>query len=118
MDIIIIPDKTNDHTMFSQVHEIAHGIYAYKHLGKSVQSEYYEVLPLLVEKLYVEESNNEEVKSYSKYLDSMIDESDNISYKFALYARNQLLEGFNGNIDDLDNQCDLLLDSYENEHKL
>ena len=115
--LMVIPDQTSDITMFVQVHEIAHGIMGYKYLGKKYPDDLHEVLPFMVEKLYVNEVNDDRVSDYSKYLDSKIDEDTILKYRFALAARDELLDGFDGNLDKIDKQSKLLLRKYKKEHK-
>ena len=115
--IIILPDTLNDITMLIELHEIAHGIVAYKSLGKKFKKEYSEVLSCLVEKLYVKEMNSERVTNYSKYLDSLVDESDDISYRFGLYASEELIDGFDGDINKMNKDCKKLLRKYKKTTK-
>ncbi len=90
--VIIIPDVTNDFTMFIQVHEIAHGIYAYKHLGKKVEDRKLELLPFAIEKLYANEVQSEAVNNFSQRLDSMVDETSREPYRFALANRDEIVK--------------------------
>ena len=71
--LIIIPDQTTDIQMFIQLHEISHGIMAYKYLGKKYPDDLHEVLPFMVEKLFVDYAQNDSITNYSNYLDSKID---------------------------------------------
>lgn len=50
-------------TMLINIHEITHGIYAYKKLNKKYNPNVgIETLPMLYEKIYILENNSEELR--------------------------------------------------------
>lgn len=115
--LIVLPDVTDHITMLIQLHEIAHGIVAYKFLGKKYIKEYSEVLSFLVEKLYINEMNDSKVTEFSNYLDNLINEEDELSYKFGLYASEELIDDFDGDINKMNKDCKKLLRNYKKVNK-
>ena len=111
--LVVIPDQTTDFTMFIQVHEIAHAIYAYKHLGKRFSAPSSELLAFVMEKKYAEEIKSESVTKYSEHLDSVIDENDALEYRFALHARKEFMDSFNGDMKTFDKQSGKLLRKFQ-----
>lgn len=96
---ICIPFCYDDKTTLIGIHEIAHGIWAYKHLNKRVNDIEIELFPMLLEKIYLMENPSTILKNYTAYLDSTIDEEVDEKYRFALSNRDTLLndkiDGFN-----------------------
>ena len=100
---LCIPFDYNDVTRLVCIHEIVHGICAYKKLNKHFDlGNSCEVLPFLYEGLYVIEKQSEELNNYLKYLDSCIEEHSDEKYKIALYLRNELLDNYEDNFDKMD----------------
>ena len=60
-----------------------------------------ETLPLLYEKLYILENPSKELIAYSKYLDNLIETNSEKEYKFGLSIRDELLENYNYNMQDM-----------------
>jgi hypothetical protein len=87
-----VPYCVDDKTTMVAIHEISHGIWAYKHLNKRINETEIELFPFIVERVYVEEKRSKALKDYEKYIDGMIDESSEDKYRFALANREQLLE--------------------------
>ena len=88
---ICVPYVEDNVTMLNNIHEITHGIYAYNKIGKKYNSNVSEVLPFLFEKLFVLETNDEELNKYSEYLDSLVDEDSEERYKIAMKCRDVFL---------------------------
>ena len=93
---ICVPFCMDEKTTLISIHEIAHGIYGYKHLNKKINSLELELLPMLLERLYIEERKNKELEEYAMFLDSTIDSSSEEQYRFALENRETIKNaGFN-----------------------
>ena len=115
---ICIPYNYDDITTLISIHEITHGIIAYKHLNKKYNVDITcEALPMLYEKLYVLERQTPELIKYEKYLDSMISDSSSDSYKYGLYVRDTLLENYNNNYNSMDRLTRKLVRKYNKEYK-
>ena len=93
-----IPFVYNEITMLISIHEIVHAIELYPYLNKKVKiKDTREILPMLYEKIYVDERQDETLYKYQKYLDSTIDKKDT-SYYIALSVREELLKNYNYDI--------------------
>ncbi len=115
---ISIPYDYNDITTMIDIHEIVHGIIAYKHLYKEYHvDKTCEILPFLYEKIYVYENPNEELEKYSNFIDSCIDENSEEKYRLAIHLRNKLLEKYNGDFDKMDRMSKVLSLKYSIFHK-
>ena len=80
-----IPYVYDYETALINVHEITHGIENYYKIGKKFDKDItVEALPLLYEKLYIMDGNNEELRKYGEYLDAMIDRDSEIEHRIAL----------------------------------
>ena len=72
---LVLPYVYNDITMLISIHEIVHGILAYKTLNKKFNLDLdCESLPMLYEKIYINEVNTPEIIKYGNFLDSLISE--------------------------------------------
>ena len=115
---ICLPYVNSYVTMLNSIHEIVHGIIAYKYLNKEFNKNIdLECLPLLYEKIYISETNDESLDKYGKYLDSKRDSSDEERYKFALYARDYLYDNYDKNINNMEKMSYKLIKKYNKEHK-
>lgn len=105
---ICIPYMQDNITMLNDIHEIAHGIYAYRKLNKKYDRNACETIPMLCEKIFVSETNDEELTKYSEYLDSLIDEDSEAKYRFALRNRDIIYNEFNDDYEIAERLCDKL----------
>lgn len=93
-----IPYVYDEITTLISIHEIIHGIELYPYLNKKVIiKDTCEILPILYEKIYVEETQDEKLHNYHKYLDSCIDKTDK-PYYLALAVREELYKNYNYDI--------------------
>lgn len=77
-----IPYVYDDITMLINVHEIVHGIEMYKYLNKKAKiTNMCEVLPILYEKIYIEETNNDNLRKFQQELNKKIKPSNETYYK-------------------------------------
>ena len=91
---LTVPYVYDDITTLINIHELVHAIYLYGYLNKPLEEDIIvEALPILYEKLYITETNNEDLTKYGEYLDSIID-INNPKYAFALNNRNILLDNY------------------------
>ena len=96
---LVIPFVSDEMTSIINIHEITHGIENYYKMGKIFQKDLtIETMPLLYEKLYILENPTKKMIQCGKYLDSMITKDSPEEYRFALYARDKLLEEYNYNM--------------------
>lgn len=92
---VCIPTCDDLTSTLKAIHELTHGIVAYKYLGKKFKKDAsVEIMSLLFEKIFIEETKDQRLTDYGKYLDSMIDEESDISYRCALSVRDELYEGY------------------------
>lgn len=92
-----VPYVKDEKTMLDNIHELTHAIFAYKKIGKKFKKDItIETLPLLYERLYLLENPSEELKVYTKYLDSLVTQDDK-AYMFALQVREELLNSYDAN---------------------
>ena len=116
---ICVPFVTDNKTMLISIHEIVHGIVGYKYLGKKFKpSIYIETLPILYEKIYIDEMNDPALYEYGKYLDGLIGKSEaDEKYRYALYAREYLLNKYNKDFDHMERLSKKLVNKYKNDNK-
>ena len=100
--------------MLINIHEITHGIENYQKLGKRFKNNItIETLPLLYEKIYIQETNNDELTKYGRMLDKIILEEEKNEYLFGLRAREELIRNFNNeDIDKMSKKCKRLIRKY------
>jgi len=97
-----IPCIYDDVTMLICIHEIVHAILLYKSLNKKISLGVdCESLPMLYEKIYINEKNTSELIEHGKRLDSLINKRDE-RYVFALSIRDELIDNYDYNIDKMD----------------
>jgi hypothetical protein len=89
---ICIPYCQDEITALICIHEIAHGIYGYKKLNKKYNPLEIELLPMILERIYIEEKQSNNLKKYADFLDSIIDEESDEKYRFGLENRGSLEE--------------------------
>ena len=105
--LLYLPYVYDEKTALINIHEITHGIENYQKLGKYFEKDItIETLPLFYEKIYIQETNDDELTEYGKYLDKIIEEEDKEEYKFGLKAREELLKNNNNqNINKMSKNC-------------
>lgn len=95
---LCVPFIDDDITILINIHEYIHGILMYNKIGYKYKAGIdCEVLPMLYERIFVEETQNEKLKEYLKYLNKNILESSNPEYQLALNVQDELLEEYNKN---------------------
>lgn len=93
-----IPYIYDDITMLISIHEIVHGIDLYKHLHKKTKiTNMCEILPILYEKIYIEETNNHNLRKYQQELNKRIKPSEK-KYYMALEIMDELYQSYNYDI--------------------
>ena len=115
--ILYLPYVYDEKTALINIHEITHGIENYQKLGKRFEKDItIETLPLLYEKIYIQETGDEELVKYGKFLDDSIrekDDKENLKYIFGLKAREELIKSFNNeNIKRMSKKCQKLKRKY------
>ena len=94
-----MPYVKNNTTMLISIHELVHGIECYQNIGKIYKKDItVETLPLLYEKIYIQENNDPELTKYGKYLDNIILTNNQEEYLFGLKNRDYLLRKYDYNI--------------------
>lgn len=112
---INIPYVYDDITALINIHEIVHGIENYNKLGKKFKKDItIETLPILYEYIFITESQSSELKSYGKYLDKMIETSNELEYLFALKVRLELLNKYQYNMKKMQKLTKKLSREYQN----
>ena len=112
---INIPYVYDDITALINIHEIVHGIENYSKLGKKFKKDItIETLPILYEYIFITESQSSELKSYGKYLDKMIETSNELEYLFALKVRLELLNKYQYNMKKMQKLTKKLSREYKN----
>ena len=109
-----IPYSNNEKMILINIHELVHGIENYKKIGQVFQKDLtIETLPLLYEKLYILENQSKELIAYSKYLDNLIETNSEKEYKFGLSIRDELLENYSYNMQDMQKLAKKLVRKYK-----
>lgn len=112
-----IPYVYDEITMLISIHEIIHAIILYKKLNKKAKiSDDCEVLPILYEKIYVEENSSETLKKYQQKLDNLIDKNDQ-KYFIALAVREELYQNYNYDINKMKKISKRLVKKYKNKQQ-
>lgn len=107
---ICIPYCINKETMLVDLHEIMHGIVFYKHLNKKYKEDItIELLPFIIERMYLEECKDENLIKFHNRLDSTIDSNSEEKYRFALRYRDELYKDFNGDIESIEEKVSSLV---------
>ena len=115
---ICIPFDTDDITTMVSIHEIVHGIIGYKCLNKKfIKDITCEALSMLYEYIYISENPSEKLVKYGKYLDSMINDFSDESYKFALYARKEFFNNYDNDFDHMQKLTRKLENKYNKENR-
>ena len=108
-----IPYIYDEITMLISIHEFIHAILLYKKIGHKLNLGLdLEALPMLYEKIYINDTNSPKLISYGKYLDSLIGDEDE-QYSIGLMIRDELLNIYNYNISSMDKKAKKLVKKYK-----
>lgn len=108
-----VPYIYDNKTMLINIHEVVHAIMMYKKLGKKLHLGLdCESLPMLYEKIYINDVNSTEIINYGKYLDALVEEIDE-AYVFGLKIRDKLLDCYNYDISSMDKMAKKLVKKYK-----
>lgn len=108
-----VPYIYDDITMLISIHEFIHAIMMYKFINKKVNIGIdKEVLPMLYEKIYINENNNPILIEYEKKLNKLINPKDDKEYVIGLALRDQLIENYNYDFDKLNKKVKKLVRKY------
>ena len=87
--------------MLISIHEIIHGILAYERLNKTFKiDDTSEILPILYEKIYMNEQQSKKLEAYQNKLNYGLDPQNkkHKKYLIALAVREELLKKYNYDI--------------------
>ena len=106
-----LPIIDSDITVLINIHEYVHSFLLYNKLGKRCKfGQDCEVLPILFERLYIEENKTPELLKYYDYLNKMIIDSQDSKYTLALDLSNELIDYYNNqSVGKLDNKVKRLV---------
>lgn len=91
--ILCVPYIKDEETLIINIHEYTHALLYYKHLGKRISLKNdIEILPMMYEKLYIEESKSNTGKRYVEFLNSKITKNSELKYRIALQVQQDMLE--------------------------
>lgn len=111
---INIPYVYDDITMLISIHELVHAIMLYKYLNKKIKLDVeIEILPMLYEKIFIDEINSQQLIEYEEYLNKQIDTSKHKEYTLGLKIRDELLKSYDYNIDKLNKKVKKLVKKYK-----
>lgn len=112
---INVPFIYDDRTMLINIHEFVHAILLYKYIDKKIKLGIdYEALPMLYEKIFINEVNTEEIVKYGRWLDSLI-ANKNEEYVFGLNVREELLKNYDYDINKMNKLVKKLAKKYKSE---
>ena len=115
---LCMPYAIDSRTKLIEINIITKGIVAYKYLDKPFKNDYrMEALGFLYEKLFIDASNDPELEEYGKYLESCIINGNDDKYKFALFARDYLIDEYDGDIKKMDKMSKNLSRIYRKQAK-
>ena len=93
--MLYIPYLVDKKTMLITVHELTHAIGTYYQIGTIYQeTATKEVLPILMEHLFVLESNDPELEQFERFLDDIEKTEANYPYLLALILKDKLIEEY------------------------
>lgn len=108
-----VPYIYDDITMLISIHEFIHAIMMYKFINKKVNIGIdKEVLPMLYEKIYINENNNPILIEYEKKLNKLINPKEDKEYVIGLALREQLIENYNYDFEKLSRKVKRLVRKY------
>lgn len=107
----VLPFIDSDITILINIHEYVHMFLLYKKIGKRCNIDKdCEVLPILFERIYIEENNTPDLNKYFDYINDCIITGSDEKYLLALDISNELLDYYNGQeIRKLDNKVKRLV---------
>lgn len=112
-----IPYVYDDITMLINIHEIIHGIELYKHLNKKTKiTNMCEVLPILYEKIYIEETNNDNLRKYYEQVNNNIGRKDK-RYKLAFSIVDNLYKQYDYNYEKVKKLSKELINQRKSYHQ-
>lgn len=92
-----LPYINSDETMLISIHELTHAVFSYPKIGKRFKKDItIETLPLLYEKIYINEHPSKSLETYLHKLDGMTHEKYP-EYAFGLKAREKLYQVYQNN---------------------
>lgn len=114
---LVVPYIDSDITTLINIHEYTHAITVFPYMHKSfTEDNACEILPLLYERIYLEENkDNEKLREHITAINKIIKESNNseiTKYKIALNMQNELLDYYNSghtSIDELNKKAKKLI---------
>lgn len=90
---VVVPIINDERTLLINIHEYTHAIIIYNKLGKKYKIEKdIEMLPMLYERIYLEENKKKALEKYVQGLNQRITEDSEIEYQIALKYQRELLE--------------------------
>lgn len=111
---LCVPYVYDDITMLISIHELVHGITLYKKINKKCDIGIdCEVIPMLYEKIYINENNNSELINYANKIDDMINTENDIKYMLGLILRDELIDKYYPDIKKLEKQVKKLVKIYK-----
>lgn len=113
---LIVPYIDNEKTLFINIHEYMHAIYAYYNLGqKIIIDETTEVLSLLFENLYLDEFYSKSLDEYKNKLNIIRNNSCEEKYIVGLKIADELLINYKKNLSlkELNKKSKRLLKKYK-----
>ena len=112
--VLNIPYVYDYKTALINIHEITHGIENYKKLGKKFKKDNtVEALPILYEKIYIMENDNEELTKYGEYLDTLCGRDNATEYQMALKVRDELLSNYSYDMNKMKRMTKRLVRKYK-----
>lgn len=107
---LIIPYIYNEITMLINIHEFIHAIMLYKRIGKKANINLdKEILPMLYEKIYINETNSTNLKNYEEELNQRIDKEKDLPYALGLKFSDELLKEYNYNFSKINKKAKKLV---------
>ena len=116
--VLCIPHVIDYNTLLININLFAKGFIAYKYLGKKFMDQNrLEALALLYEKLFIIESKNKSLEDFGLHMDQLIDESSDENYKFAKYARDNMISEYDKDLNKMDELSKELVKKYYKHSK-
>lgn len=97
--ILGVPYVDSEETMLISIHELTHGIENYPKIGKRFTKDItIEALPILYERIYINEKASPGLLAYGDEIDKRINSTSSKEYQFALAIRDELLRNYQPDI--------------------
>lgn len=111
--LLLVPYVYDDITMLVSIHEFIHAIMLYKKLNKRIKIGIdKEVLPMLYEKIYINEKNSLQIINYEESLNKRISMSSDKEYVLGLKLRDELMNYYDYDIEKLNKKVKKLVRKY------